>query len=181
MNSLPPFGIIIPGQPALYNFEQIGEHGVLTIQNPKSINVLSFFMNQPLGGADMGAALYYSTPPNYQNLIFIGAIANARPSDIFHPGFALNPDVNVHREIKLVIQLKNLSEIETNVLIAQETDLQKDYAKKVAHNLFNYLKSFDNQKSGNTMVVPVNSLEKWFEKFTRKYDMDPNFVYKTQE
>ncbi len=31
------------------------------------------------------------------------------------------------------------------------------------------------------MVVPVNSLEKWFEKFSKKYDVDPNFVYKSNE
>ena len=60
-------------------------------------------MNIPLADDSIGAALYYSTPPNYENLLFIGAIANARPSDIFHPGFALNPLVNVHSEIKLVI------------------------------------------------------------------------------
>jgi len=41
----------------------------------------------------MGAALYYSMPPTYDGMIFIGAIANARPSDIFHTGWALNPHV----------------------------------------------------------------------------------------
>ena len=61
------------------------------------------------------------------------------------------------------------------------TDLNKEYAKKVALNLFTYLKSFDDgaQAGNGMMAVPVNSLEKWFEKFSRKYDMDPNFVYKT--
>ena len=65
----------------------------------------------------------------------------------------------------------------------QNTDLNKEYAKKVALNLFTYLKSFDDgaQSQSGLMAVPVNSLEKWFEKFSKKYDMDPNFVYKTQE
>lgn len=48
------------------------------------------------------AALYYSTPP-YDNLFFIGAIANSRPSDIFHTGFSLNPTVNIHPEVKIVV------------------------------------------------------------------------------
>ena len=68
MNSLPPFGVLIPGFPVQYNFEQIGENGVLTIQDPRNINVISFFMNQPLAQQDAGAALYYCTPPNYDNL-----------------------------------------------------------------------------------------------------------------
>ena len=29
------------------------------------------------------------------------------------------------------------------------------------------------------MVVPINALERWFDRFSKKYDVDPNFVYKT--
>ena len=115
--------------------------GVLPLLNPKTINVITFFLNAPLANEEIGAALYYVVPGG--ELIFIGAIANARPSDIFHPGWALNPNVNIHQEIRLVIQLKNLKDIEENVIVSKETDLQKDYAKKVAQNLFNYLRSFD--------------------------------------
>ncbi len=43
-------------------------------------------MNQPLGDPNMGAALYYSSPPEYAGLSFVGAIANSRPSDIFSHG-----------------------------------------------------------------------------------------------
>ena len=57
--------------------------------------------------------------------MFIGAIANERPTDIFHPGFALNPNVNMCSEFKLVVVLKSLEEIEINIKSAQETDLQK--------------------------------------------------------
>ena len=73
--------------------------------------------------ADCGAALYYSLPPNYDSLIFIGAIANERPSDIFHPGFSLNPNVNCHHEIKLVIEIKKFGEIKEYVRVAQDKDL----------------------------------------------------------
>ena len=90
----------------------------MTVQNPKSINVISFFMNVPLSDEETGAALYYSYPPKYDSLLFIGAIANNRPSDIFHPGFALNPTVNTLQEVKLVIELKPLSEISTSVQIS---------------------------------------------------------------
>ena len=77
----------------------------MTIPDPKNINVIGFFMNSPLADENMGAALYYSTPPLYDGLHFIGAIANARPSDIFHPGFSLDPAVNTKSELKLVLQL----------------------------------------------------------------------------
>ena len=72
-------------------------------------------------------------------MTFVGAIANARPSDIFHTGWSLNPNVNVHPELKLIVSLEPLANIETQIKIQQETDFNKEYAKKVAQNLFNYL------------------------------------------
>ena len=39
---------------------------------------------------------------------FVGAIGNERPSDIFHTGWGLNPNVNVLSEIKLVVALEPL-------------------------------------------------------------------------
>jgi hypothetical protein len=29
------------------------------------------------------------------------------------------------------------------------------------------------------LVVPLNSLDKWYDRFIKKYNYDPNFVYKT--
>uniref|UniRef100_A0A7S3CSJ0 Hikeshi-like domain-containing protein n=1 Tax=Strombidium rassoulzadegani TaxID=1082188 RepID=A0A7S3CSJ0_9SPIT len=183
MENLPPFGIIVPGLQVSYNYEQFGDMFVLTVPNPGTINVVSFFLNQPIQAEGMGAALYYSAPPNYDGMTFVGAIANDRPSDIFHTGFSLNPDINQLPELKLIVQLKGFAEIQELVKLAQDTDMQKNYAKKVAINLFNYLKSFDqlSNQSSNLITVPLTALDKWFEKFSRKYDADPNFVYKSME
>ena len=65
-------------------------------------------MNQPLADDQTGVALYYSSPPDYSGMTFVGAIANARPSDIFHTGWSLNPNVNTLSEIKLVVSLEPL-------------------------------------------------------------------------
>lgn len=81
--------------------------------------------------------------PPYDSLQFIGAIANARPSDVFHTGWALNPTVNMMPELKLVVHIEPLASIETIIRINQETDLNKEFAKKVVQNLFNFLQSFN--------------------------------------
>ena len=99
-------------------------------------------MNQPLGDQSMGATLSYSAPPDYSGLTFIGAIANMRPSDIFHTGWSLNPNVNQLAELKLVVEIQSLASIETQVAITQETQMAQNYAEKVIDNLFNYLSSF---------------------------------------
>ena len=70
-------------------------------------------MNAPLANDQTGAALYYSSPPDYSGMTFIGAIANERPSDIFHTGWSLNPNVNTLPEIKLVVSLEPLENIQT--------------------------------------------------------------------
>lgn len=31
------------------------------------------------------------------------------------------------------------------------------------------------------LVVPLNTIDKWFDKFMKKYALDPNFIYKTDE
>lgn len=30
-------------------------------------------------------------------------------------------------------------------------------------------------------MVPLNTIDKWFDKFMRKYALDPNFVFKTDD
>ena len=115
---------------------------VLTIQNPEKINLIGFFMNQALNDANMGAALYFSKPPQYTSLEFLGAIANQRPSDIFHTGWALNPEVNCLSEVKLVVTIEPLEKLETCVRVSQETDLNQAFAQKVALNMVNYMQSF---------------------------------------
>ena len=124
----------------------------MTIQNPKAVNVICFFLNQPTNNLNfvgkfswtlISAVSLYSSVPPYDSLEFIGAINDSRPSDIFHPGWSLNPTVNIHSELKLVIQMYPIDKIETCVKIQQETDLNKDFAKKVAQNLFNFLQSFN--------------------------------------
>ena len=89
-------------------------------------------------------------------------------------------------EIKLVVQLQPLSELETVVRVSQETDLNKAFAQKVVINLFNYMSSFNqiseqqSQQQG-VMVVPTNTLSKWYDRFLKKYELDPNFVFKSTE
>ena len=66
-------------------------------------------------------------------------IANERPSDIFHTGWALNPEVNLLPEVKLVVSLEPLDSVAPLIKESQQTDLNKIYALKIAQNLFNYL------------------------------------------
>ncbi len=60
-------------------------------------------------------------------------------------------------------------------------DINQEFAKRVAKNLFNYLDSFNQNQdpSKKFLVVPLNTIEQWYDKFIQKYKLDPNFLMKT--
>ena len=55
------------------------------------------------------------------------------------------------------------------------------YAKRLAKNLYNYLDSFNQNQDQNKqlLIVPINTLENWYNKFLNKYKVDPNFLMKS--
>ena len=63
---------------------------------------------------------------------------------------------------------------------------KKNVAKKIATDLYNYLKSFDDTGSGSGnsarsgwMTVPDNVFDRWFKRFEGKIERDPNFFMKS--
>lgn len=137
-----PFGIMIPGQQAQTSFEQVGQYLTCSVSNPAQINQIGFFLMSSLQDGT-AACLYFSSPP-YQNLTFLGAVANSRPSDLFPTNFALNPVVNTCVEIKLIIQVQPLDENLKNT-IEDTQQKQMQYALTIAQNMFNFLQNYNQQ------------------------------------
>lgn len=75
--------------------------------------------------------------------MILGALANNRPSDIFHTGFGLISDIASLPLLKLVIRGEQMDQkLKELVEVAANNDFQKEYAKKVAYNLYNFMSSF---------------------------------------
>ena len=55
---------------------------------------------------------------------------------------------------------------------------KETFAKRVAEDLYVYMQSFqtDESAASDRMVVPVNILQKWFEKFTNRFRRDPGYL-----
>ena len=173
-------GIIIPGLPIITGGPINTTNVVSDVNNPKNINNISMFLAQPIPD-DCGAALYYSVPP-YQTQQFIGCICNQRPSDVFYTGWSLDPNVNIHQTIKIGVQMEKLKNIEMAFKEKIQVDIgHQEFAKRLAKNLYNYLDSFNQNQDHNNqlLAVPVNFLEKWYNKFLNKYQVDPNFLMKS--
>ena len=85
------------------------------------------------------------------------------------------------QQIKLCVKLEKLANIKMAFEEKIKFDINQEFAKRVAKNLYNYLDSFNQNQDPNKqiLVVPLNSLETWYNKFLQKYNMDPNFLMKT--
>lgn len=94
-------GLVIPGQQVISGGSIYNNNFVMDIYNPKLINNISLFLTEPIPD-DTCASLYFSVPP-YENLQFLGCVANLRPSDIFYTGWVLNPQVNTLEQLKICV------------------------------------------------------------------------------
>jgi hypothetical protein len=56
-------------------------------------------------------------------------------------------------------------------------------ARGIGQDLFNYMRSFDtNGAAGNqTIAVPANTFDRWWQRFERKLQRDPNFFMKNND
>ncbi|CAG9319970.1 unnamed protein product [Blepharisma stoltei] len=175
------FGIIIPGQPVIYNFTQISEtQWTIDLPSPGLINNLTFFLASPLPEG-YAAALSYSIPP-FATIEFLGAIANERPSDIIHTAWSFNPSINSSSLIKLLISVELISNIAGLVENKANSDIRQQYAKKVALNLYRFMESFNKNTDMNQgmLVLPADVLDKWLIRFDQKFRLDPYFVLNTE-
>ena len=70
-------GVVIPGTTILTGGPITSNVVVLDINEPKTVNNLALFLQEPLPN-DYGAGLYFACPP-YESMQFIGCVANSRP------------------------------------------------------------------------------------------------------
>lgn len=152
---------------------------VLDVNEPKNINNIGLFL-QELIPEGYGAAMYFAIPP-FENLQFIGCVANQRPSDIFYTGWGLNSDVNIHTVVKLCVKIESLDELKYAFESKIKNDMNQEFAKKLAKNLFNFLDSYNRNQdpSNGLLIVPITSLQCWYDKFLVRYNLDPNFIMKS--
>ena len=114
---------------------------------------------------------------------YLGAIANEKPSDNFTTGFPFKPEFDSCKTVKLCSQAQTFEEI---IGLVRSSDGQKEYAKLVAHNLYNFMMSYNtetivasNFNGREYFAVPSDAFTRWMKKFDEKYAKDPNFILKT--
>jgi hypothetical protein len=134
-----PFALIVPGHPAITQFECTSGIYHVDLPDPKSIANISLFLTQPIP-PNYAIALYFSLPP-YNDMQFLGAVANERSSDTFSTGFPFKAEFEKINTVKLCLQVQTFEEVAN---LVRCSDGQKEYSKLVAHNLYNFMMSYHN-------------------------------------
>ncbi len=103
------FALLVPGQPIFTNFDLTSGIYHIDLPNPKEIANVSLFITQPLPD-NVAVSLYLSIPP-YNEMQYLGAVANERPSDNFSTGFPFKTEFEQINTVKLCIQYQSFEEI----------------------------------------------------------------------
>lgn len=193
------FGCLVSGRLVQTNAQQVDANRfVFAIEKANQIQHIAVFLLGTVALPDgFGASIFFGWPP-YQDWKYLGYLTNTKPSAIFRlqtkggaggSGGAIDVDMGTERDDNVVAQIgisiEPLNVIESRVaglsaaVVPSSSssgvsfqDMQ-EFATKMCSNLFNYLRSFATQSTGD--MIPGSALDKWYENFQRKIKNDPNF------
>ncbi|KAK7372304.1 hypothetical protein VNO80_05679 [Phaseolus coccineus] len=124
-------------------------------------------------------AVYIQSPGS--PFVFCGAVTVARPSAVLtlswpEPGapgpLQLTADAQP-LSAKIGVSVEDLASL-PSLDVAAETRIER-LAMKVGENLFNFMQSFCGV-DGSKLVVPMDILNRWFQKFQEKAKRDPEYL-----
>ena len=157
---------------------------LVDILNPGEVADVSVFLLSSLpnaaDGQPTGLAVYYATPP-FQSWEFLTALSNTKPTVIVNAGWSLSPVVNSAPVVRLGITVEPAATLLPKLETVAAFDFRRDFARKIALNLFRFIESFSQgpSKDGNFLRCPQDVLDRWLVRFDEKYQRDPNFILKT--
>jgi hypothetical protein len=169
----------VPGRPLITEFQPVSDSkAVVALEYPTMITEITFFLLPtspvPIG---YGAILYYSVDQVHWELL--GAISPEKPSGIFRTGWPTNEEVVKYPVVYLGVSLEPMTTVENLTITTSGYEDRFNFAHKIALDLFQFMTSFASSSSpAGMMVVPTGIFDKWFERFERKYRLDPNFMLK---
>ncbi|PHJ25901.1 duf775 domain protein, partial [Cystoisospora suis] len=168
------FGVVVPGracivptqltsnaatspvsfQPFSQQQQQSGQW-ICDLVNPGEISDLVCFLTSPLPADNEGAGIYYSIPP-FTDWEFMGVLTNNKPSVLLSPGWSFLPHTSQLPLLKIGISIESAPVLQEKLITKPPPDVKKEYARRVALNLYRYIESF---QGGAAMPL----LDQWFQ------------------
>lgn len=189
--------VVVPGRMIQTHWEIVGTNrAVLCSSISTAVGVPNVMVSILPGKSnfmrpELAAVVYWSCDGTQWNLL--GALWQQKPSALFRTGWGNKLAHLPTSEVKLAVSLESISvaaNLGLDVLAGGSTDEHRHFALGIAKDLWNFLASFSRkptstptspgcvQSNGEWMMVPVNILDRWMERFEAKYRRDPNFMLK---
>ena len=148
---------------------------------------------------DQALSLYVSA--DGVEFLYRGSISGARPSDVFAlrwpgggasgggggagapaalpqwSGHGAAPGAEGAQRPRVGVSLEPL--VDAAQKEGERLGSREDFAKRVAMDLFRFLESFAGDQG--QMAIPARFLDAWFEKFTRRFRADPDYLTRRHE
>jgi protein Hikeshi len=149
---------------------------------------------------DHGVILYWqiasATNPNQVSTGYelLGTISSETPSAVFHTGWSeheqtlelassASPPVIVTFGISIELKSSIQNMISSSVNDSNKATTSRLFiAQKIAADLYTFMQSFDTGVGSHQqqqMVVPTNIFDRWYQRFEKRFQRDPNFFLKS--
>lgn len=92
--------------------------------------------------------------------------------------FSQFPSISINAQIGISIEplINAESQIINNDNTKQNVSMFVEFTQKMVQNLYNYVSSYAIEGGPlQTPMVPLISIQKWYENFERKLNLNPNF------
>lgn len=198
------FGIIVCGRLVQTEFQQVDQtHFIINVEDADNVNHVVVFLtgSQPLPDG-MSASVYFSWPEPLRppSWIYLGYISNQKPSAVFrvstlksdgtgtteiacgHTPYGLQQQSSQTAQIGLSVEPHVQVSGLTPAPQAQPSRLPSfvQFADKMLQNFVNYASSFSVVQAQmvptpNDAFVSLTVVQKWYENFQRRMQLNPNF------
>lgn len=186
----PMFGMFAPGRPVDSDFRQAEENKLLAqVVAPREVGELALFL---LPGVSLpegtGVAAFFAAPP-FTNWQLLGTLRAGVPSAVWRTGWAGSDELASAPVVQIGLSLETDAYIDNlEGAPGSERDVAEkaDLALGVGKHLYNFLASFSTgdrhpETGEEVIVLPQNALDRWLDRFTRKYRKDYTFLKKSAE
>ena len=131
-----------------------------------------FFLLQPLGDPTQGLGLYVTTGGD-SGWSYRGYVSNTSPSQTMPtawPEITSGAQQQQQQQYQIGISLEPLAELSAKEGLVHAE--KAEFAKRVAFDLIRFLGSFNIPPQ----YLPMNIVDRWYQKFIDKFRKDPDFL-----
>lgn len=146
------------------------------------VKEVALFLTAP-NSLDPSLALGLYVKCGASDWMYRGCVHSGHPSDVMplqwpaqEGGHVVPPAPGY---IQLGVSIEPLAELSAKEGSRLGDKMQ--FARRVGLDMYRFLEGFATQASGDAILIPTNALDRWLQRFERKFRLDPDFLTRQDE